>query len=352
MNVRQSEIRTRRGMASEAEASNMDHKYDDSKSKYSCKEEAKDDAYDSKSYSKTDYKEMQGYSNMDPGSDVFKKYNKKKNKRRSKKDQEGRNFRCEHCDKTYLSYPALYTHKKLKHPDKTGGESTPVRRIVKPTKPYDPEKNPTSLEYFTTPDKAGGPIDPLTYFYHVVKEDLEMEPKYFRLYSFLKVFSILDGFAEEDPETLIPKRDYDELTAQDREKSMSCDEVFALYLREVSRIVNPVAYKKVLKFIFLYRECINEYGWEKKVFYEEKDKTVEDLKLMSNYREYSICNNAEHLPEVANELITEIVDSRGRNFGLSRDECIDLARNFTHWLYVNGFTCSKLSVKPAQINSN
>ena len=38
-----------------------------------------------------------------------------KHKRRSKNDAEGRMFRCQHCDKTYLSYPALYTHMKTKH---------------------------------------------------------------------------------------------------------------------------------------------------------------------------------------------------------------------------------------------
>jgi len=35
-----------------------------------------------------------------------------KKSRRSKNDNEGRDFKCKHCDKTYLSYPALYTHSK------------------------------------------------------------------------------------------------------------------------------------------------------------------------------------------------------------------------------------------------
>lgn len=38
-----------------------------------------------------------------------------KGKRRSKHEQEGRNYKCQHCDKTYLSYPALYIHNKNKH---------------------------------------------------------------------------------------------------------------------------------------------------------------------------------------------------------------------------------------------
>ena len=33
-------------------------------------------------------------------------------KRRSKNDNMGRDFKCKYCDKTYLSYPALYTHMK------------------------------------------------------------------------------------------------------------------------------------------------------------------------------------------------------------------------------------------------
>lgn len=143
------------------------------------------------------------------------------------------------------------------------------------------------MEYFLTPDKCGGPIDPLTGFYSVVKEDLDMEPKHFKLYSFLKVFSILDGFASEDTETLIPKRDYDELTPQEKESKMSCDEVFSLYLREVSRMVNPSTYCQVLKFIVLYRECINEFGWEKAAM-DDREKSPEELKMASNFHEYSI----------------------------------------------------------------
>lgn len=39
----------------------------------------------------------------------------RKSHRRSKNDVEGRTYSCKHCDKSYLSYPALYTHCKQKH---------------------------------------------------------------------------------------------------------------------------------------------------------------------------------------------------------------------------------------------
>lgn len=43
-------------------------------------------------------------------------------KRRSKNEPEGRNFKCKQCERTYLSYPALYTHIKTKH--NTAGSSS------------------------------------------------------------------------------------------------------------------------------------------------------------------------------------------------------------------------------------
>lgn len=45
-----------------------------------------------------------------------------KSKRRSKNDVDGRDFKCKYCDKTYLSYPALYTHMKQKHSKGPDGE--------------------------------------------------------------------------------------------------------------------------------------------------------------------------------------------------------------------------------------
>ena len=45
---------------------------------------------------------------------------------------------------------------------------------------------------------------------------------------------------------------------------MNCDEIFAIYLRDAASKTNENFYSTLLKFIFLYRECLNEYGWQKK----------------------------------------------------------------------------------------
>ena len=51
---------------------------------------------------------------MDDGGSGNLSGQKAKHKRRSKNDNQGRDFRCG-CGKRYLSYPALYTHIKTKH---------------------------------------------------------------------------------------------------------------------------------------------------------------------------------------------------------------------------------------------
>ena len=51
---------------------------------------------------------------------------KKKEKRRARNDPQNRNFICG-CGKSYLSYPALYTHINAKHGgEKPPGTKTPV----------------------------------------------------------------------------------------------------------------------------------------------------------------------------------------------------------------------------------
>jgi hypothetical protein len=108
-----------------------------------------------------------------------------KNKRRSKNDVDGRDFKCKYCDKTYLSYPALYTHMKQKHSKGPDGEMrtppTSGRGRGRPRKnvsnfqihtlflqPYQ-RTDPKSEEYFHAAERKGGPTDPLTHFDSIIE---------------------------------------------------------------------------------------------------------------------------------------------------------------------------------------
>ena len=66
--------------------------------------------------------EAEPSGNIDSNNDVSGQLNHennneehKKRKRATKKESDVRNFKCTQCDKSYLSYPALYTHCKQKH---------------------------------------------------------------------------------------------------------------------------------------------------------------------------------------------------------------------------------------------
>lgn len=102
---------------------------------------------------------------------------KKKQKRRSKNDVNGRDFKCTFCDKTYLSYPALYTHMKNKHAK--GPDGQPLIAFNSGRGRGRPKKNslgsrnhvePTSGYFFRTIDKVGGPIEPTIAFNEIYTE--------------------------------------------------------------------------------------------------------------------------------------------------------------------------------------
>lgn len=72
-----------------------------------------------------------------------------------------------------------------------------------------------------------------------------------------------------DPEsTTYLFRDISNLPEEERSK-LSADEVFSIYLYEISKKVNSDYYKTMLTFIIAYRECLNKYGWEKKAENDE-----------------------------------------------------------------------------------
>ena len=59
-------------------------------------------------------------------------------------------------------------------------------------------------------------------------------------------------------------RNYNNLTEEDRDE-MKADEIFALYLYRLSNRTNEHYWRKAaLPFVILFRECLNEFGWNKK----------------------------------------------------------------------------------------
>ena len=57
--------------------------------------------------------------------------------------------------------------------------------------------------------------------------------------------------------------------------------------------------------MIFFRECLNEYGWGKKI--ESEGIKLENNPEMKNdvaNKQFCIVNNAEHAPEICNEFVT------------------------------------------------
>ena len=66
---------------------------------------------------------------------------------------------------------------------------------------------------------------------------------------------------------------------------------------------------------------------------------------MMERHEFATVNNAEVVPEVCNEFVTVYMEARkSQPQALSRQDNIDMTRHMCHWMFVNGHTCSKLSM--------
>ena len=136
-----------------------------------------------------------------------------------------------------------------------------------------------------------------------------------------------------------PKLDEDALA---KKKSKKCDEILAEYLDSVAKLVNKECYKQVVKFMFLFRECLNHFGERL-----SKSKLEQGINMASPSNskpdeEFCLTNNAEQAPEISNEFVTIYLDDLKTGFG--RLDAIELTQNFCSWLFNNGYTCSKLSL--------
>jgi hypothetical protein len=134
-------------------------------------------------------------------------------------------------------------------------------------------------------------------------------------------------------------------------RQQTCDEIFAEYLGFLAKKVNKTYYSKVLKFVLFFRECTNLNSGKLK---EESKLMPKDLfPLMTGnsdefqtkwgtIQDYCATHNAEQLPDISNEFILEFIPDNMQDIEIG--EVTDLTQHFCHWLFINGYTCAKLSL--------
>ena len=264
-----------------------------------------------------------------------KNESEEKRKRRTKNDNLGRTFICKLCGKSYLSYPALYTHCKQKHntcnssgrgrgrPKKDNGESFSERL----------KYNPLDASYFLKDNRKGT----------TNQEDFEK--------SIFDAFNIL--YSENNYERNLSKdmNNYNNINQHpflreflldkhdvnikiDDEKEIS-DKVFMDYLNKMSLHVNPNYFTTLIIFVTLFREFVN--------ITELKKKNIKENNF-NNDVEYTSVNSAEDVPDLSNEFINEFLETDKKLFDFNKEDSIDLTQNFCHWMYENNFTSSKLTL--------
>jgi hypothetical protein len=254
---------------------------------------------------------------------------KKRNKRRSKADMDGRNHKCQSCGKSYLSYPALYTHMKTKHasngqttgrgrgrPKKDTGETINTIRLL---------YNSSTMDYFKHPERVGEVTD----INHCLSSTFSeiFNPNHLER-NRLKKIKHYENWCQH-PFVLAIVDHFNKNPSLDGENS-KCDQVFSDYLLKVSKLVKNEIFRKILFFVFLFRECLN---------------LINCTKLTTNDgKEYSETFNCEDAPDISNEFVTEFLEPEKGIFEFSKEEAIDLTQNFCQWLYDNNYTCSKLSL--------
>lgn len=116
--------------------------------------------------------------------------------RRSRYEEEGRDFQCQMCEKNYLSKPALYLHVKQKHGMAYAAQIGSTPNVGGPVNYDEPRKrgrprlidqrshgmmqitdknNPCGDGYFTHEERAGGPTDVLHGFQEIFEQRFQKE---------------------------------------------------------------------------------------------------------------------------------------------------------------------------------
>lgn len=252
-------------------------------------------------------------------------------KRRTKNDEQERKFECKLCQKSYLSYPALYTHCKIKH--QTNNTSGNKRgRPKKEQNENGLEKsryNPINLTFFSKEERTGVTEPKNEINQCIVKTFNELYSKENKKINDMRNMKFYSS-VEKHPFLSKFKNDNHDIYRNIIDEYQKIDVVLIDYLNKMSMFCNPEYYIKLIKFVTLFREHVNQ-------FYGKKNNTD---------KEYTEINDAENFPDSANEFLIHFLHSgeKENDFGFNKEESIDLTQNLCYWLFENNYTCSKLSI--------
>jgi hypothetical protein len=262
--------------------------------------------------------------------------NKKGKKRRRKKYNDSeRKYQCPDCDKNYLSEPALFTHRRIKH-----GFISDIDQKKIEDKQIDIYKNYLIkyFNFFNDPyrEKLNDEIN-----LEIVKNNFKQIFIQCKSFIFQNIKVIEDYSFYQLVINNWDKKTYDFpnecLSFNDKAISVfnspPLDPLFFLYLKEFSSKTNNNYFWFINKFIILFREGINLI---------KKDNVKEEYKTAKE-KVYTQLFSAEGISDSFNDFFLEFMNPK-KFFGLNESELIKIAQHFCFWLFQHRYTHSFLSL--------
>ncbi|KAM3134920.1 hypothetical protein pb186bvf_012920 [Paramecium bursaria] len=315
-------------------------------------------------------------------------------KRRGRSDQNNRDYFCG-CGKSYLSYPALYTHLKQKHDSKppdgtllpnntaqrTGrGRPKKVFIILQTLNMQLDENDPKSVKsddeksaYSNEPEETLEDmlvfLDSLGSFRQGEKFNTEEEKQKYLLKNFPKEYfsnnndfqSIMDHIKEittekiknptEDP---INKEEIDHVK---NIKKTCINKILAYFLVYLGPKINVDAYKEIATFTIFFARSLNQLGYQAQQAYESGDAEQQNqiIKVEST-SQYCEEQNGEQILLTANEFILQMLpefyqqlgqDKKTQIFGSQPEKlknAVYITQHLSYWFYSQKFTNCRLAL--------
>ena len=250
---------------------------------------------------------------------------KEKKHRRSRHCEEGRKYKCENCQKSYLSQPALLNHMFNKHPEVIKENKITKRKRGRPKKfeiiqKIKEERNIKNYNSFFNNSKRC--IYQNEFISKNYDNAVSIAFEIYKDYSPQKFFRFFKE-PKENPilRNLLYKHDL---------FYPICDDIFTEYLMYIHTLTNESYFIFVLKFILLFREYINLKMKNEKKYFE---------------KEYTSIENANYIPDFCNDFFSIYLSEN--YFGYNNndiEELIELIQHFCRWLLVKNYSSIKLDL--------
>lgn len=127
-------------------------------------------------------------------------------------------------------------------------------------------------------------------------------------------------------------------------RQRKCDEIFAIYIDFMKERSKEAFCVKIITFCLLYRECLNQSASALEQGKKNLPQSVLFQEKISKESEYCLQNNAEQMPDIANDFIARFLHTWKGTIDIN--EMKELTFHFCNWIFFNSYTCSLIHLNP------